>query len=309
MKTVMVIDTTCDLPDTYVQQYQLQVLPSKLILNGQAYSDTRNTDLILAFFRQHTASPNLKVAIEPCPAETIAKLLLDRWVIEYDRAILISLSQTLSHTFQNATEASFTILRGYREKRRLAGLQTPFHLNVLDSKTAFAGEAILVDTAIRLLRDPDLAFNELRRQIEDFRRYVHCYILPGDLSHARNWVGGNNEMRMAFPESRLDVLLGGKSVFRFFDNTIQRVFKGRSFDTALSNLLDHVRKTIELGLRNPLVSISYAGDLQALRLKPSLIEFERHTRQWGVEVLISTMSATGSASLGPGALSLAYAAD
>ena len=309
MKTVMVIDTTCDLLDTYVQQYQLQVLPSKLILNGQAYSDTRNTDLILAFFRQHTASPNLKVAIEPCPVETIAKLLLDRWVIEYDRAILISLSQTLSHTFQNATEASFTILRGYREKRRLAGLQTPFHLNVLDSKTAFAGEAILVDAAIRLLRDPDLAFNELRRQIEDFRRYVHCYILPGDLSHARNWVGGNNEMRMAFPESRLDVLLGGKSVFRFFDNTIQRVFKGRSFDTALSNLLDHVRKTIELGLRNPLVSISYAGDLQALRLKPSFIEFERHTRQWGVEVLISTMSATGSASLGPGALSLAYAAD
>ena len=309
MKTVVVIDATCDLPDAYVQQHHLQVLPSTLILDGQSYPDTRNTDLILTFFRQHAASPNLKVAIEPCPAETIAKLLLDRWVIQYDRAILISLSQTLSHTFQNATEASFTILRGYREKRRLAGLLTPFHLSVLDSKTAFAGEAVLVDAAIRLLRDPDLTFNELRRQIEDLRRYVHCYILPGDLSHSRNWVNGNDEIRMAFPESRLDVLLGGKSVFRFFDDTIQRVFKGRSFDTALSNLLDHVRKTIELGLRNPLVVISYAGDLQALRLKPCFIELERHARRWGVEVLTSVMSATGSARLGPGALSLAYAAD
>ena len=132
------------------------------------------------FFHRYAASPDLKAANEPCPADTIAALFLDRWVVEYDRAVLITLSQTLSALFQNATEAWLRHLRGYREKRRLAGLLTPFHLNA-DSRTVFAGEAVLADAAIRLLRDQDLAFNELRRRIEEFRRYVRCYILPGDL--------------------------------------------------------------------------------------------------------------------------------
>ena len=309
MKTVVVIDATCDLPGAYVQQHRLRVLPSTLILGDQVFSDARDANLSLAFFHRYAASPDLKVTNEPCSADAIAALFLNRWVVEYDRAILITLSQTLSALFQNATETSFAILRGYREKRRLAGLQTPFHLNVLDSKTVFAGEAVLVDAVIRLLRNQNLAFNELRRRIEEFRRYVHCYILPEDLSYVRNWANDKGEMHMAFPESRLDGLLGNKPVARFFDGDIELAFKGRNFDKALSNLLDHVRKAVELGLKSPLVAISYAGNPQALRQKPCFIEFERYAHQWGVEVMVSIMSAAGGASVGPGALSLAYAAD
>ena len=309
MKTVVVIDASCDLPGAYVQQHRLKMLPSTLILGDQVFSDIRDVNLSLAFFHRYAGSPDLQVANAPCPANTIATLFLERWVVKYDRAILITLSQTLSTLFQNATEAYFAILRGYREKRRLAGLLTPFHLNVLDSKTVFAGEAVLVDAVIRLLRDQDLAFNELRRRIEEFRQYVHCYILPGDLSYARNWARDQGEMRMIFPESRLDGLIGNKPVARFFDGEIELAFKRRGFDTALSKLLDHVRKAIELGLKNPLVAMSYAGDPEALRQKPCFVEFEQYASQWGVEVMVSVMSAAGGASVGPGTLSLAYAAD
>ncbi|MCB1795087.1 MAG: DegV family protein [Candidatus Competibacteraceae bacterium] len=309
MKTVVVIDATCDLPDTYVQQHRLRVLPNKLILGDQAFSDVRDINLSLAFFHRYSTSPDLKATSEPCSTDAIATLFLDRWIVEYDRAILITLSQTLSALFRNATEAYFAILRGYREKRRLAGLLTPFHLNVLDSRTVFAGEAVLADAMLRLLRDQDLAFNELRRRIEEFRRYVRCYILPGDLAYTRNWARDNEEMRVAFPESHLDGLLGNQPVARFFDGEIELAFKGRGFDKALSKLLDHVRKTVELGLKTPLVAISYAGDPQVLRQKPYFVEFERYSRQWGIEVMVSIMSATGGASVGPGALSLAYAAD
>lgn len=309
MKTVVVIDASCDLPGAYVQQHRLKVLPSRLILGDQVFSDVRDVNLSLAFFHRHAASPDLKVTSEPCPADAIAALFLNRWVVEYDRAVLITLSQTLGALFQNATEASFAILRGYREKRRLAGLHTPFYLNVLDSGTVFAGEALLVDAVIRLLRDQDLAFSELRRRIEEFRRYVQCYVLPGDLSFARNWSRNNSEMRVVFPESRLDGLLGNTPVARFFNGHTELAFKRRGFDKALSSLLDHVRQAVELGLRSPLVAIGYAGDPQALRQKPFFVEFEQYARQWGIDVMVSVMSAAGGASVGPGALSLAYAAD
>ncbi|NMQ19621.1 hypothetical protein E4P82_10690 [Candidatus Competibacter phosphatis] len=50
MKTVVVIDATCDLPDAYVQQHRLKVLPNKLLLGDQVFSDTRDINLSLAFF-------------------------------------------------------------------------------------------------------------------------------------------------------------------------------------------------------------------------------------------------------------------
>ena len=77
MKTVVVIDATCDLPDDYVQQHRLRVLPNKLILGDQAFSDVRDINLSLAFFHRYSTSPDLKATSEPCSTDAIATLFLD----------------------------------------------------------------------------------------------------------------------------------------------------------------------------------------------------------------------------------------
>ena len=53
--------------------------------------------------------------------------------------------------------------------------------------------------------------------------------------------------------------------------------------------------------------LSYAGDLRVFAQNRAFIDFERHIRQWGVEVMVSIMSATGGVYLGPNAVSLAFA--
>ena len=47
-----------------------------------------------------------------------------------------------------------------------------------------------------------------------------------------------------------------------FDGEIELAFQGAWFRQTLSKLLDHARKTVRVGLRTPLVAISYAGDPQ-----------------------------------------------
>lgn len=307
MKTAVVIDSACDLPAAYIQRHQLYLLPNKLVLGDQVLTDNRDPDLTLALHRRYARSRNLKAAIEPCSPSVIAELFLDRLVIAHDRAMLMTIAQTRSPLFQSATEASFAIVRGYRERRQRAGLSTPFQLNVLDSRTAFAGQAVLADEVIRLLQNPDLPFGELRRLAEVFRRYIRCYLLLDDLSGFRRQASEKSGNGMGFLNYHLGSLLGFKAVTRFVEGETELALKARGFERALAGLFDLVRLEIDQGLRSPLVVISYAGDPQWLRQQHAFVDFERHVRQWGIEFMVSVMSATGGIYLGPNALSLAFA--
>lgn len=319
MKTAVVVDAACDLPSAYIRQHQLHVLPFALRLGGRIINDTRDVNLTLAFHHRLATTQGLGIDVEPCSAHVITSLFLEQLVVEYDRALLITLSQTHSQLFQHATEASFAILRGYRDKRRQGGLNTPFHLMVLDSKTLFAGQAVLVDAVVRLLQNSDLPFNELRRMAEAFRQHIHCYLLSDDLSYSRiqigrksenNGKGENNEKAekgAGFLNYHLSSLFNIKPVHRFRDGKIEVAFRSRGFDNALSDLLDQARRSIDDGLKNPVIVISYAGNLQEIKQKPAIMAFEQYAQKRGVQVLMSIMSAAGSVNVGPGAVSLAYA--
>jgi fatty acid-binding protein DegV len=307
MKTAVVIDSACDLPAAYIQRHEMYLLPNKLILGDQILTDNRDADLTLAFHHRHARSRNLGAASEPCSASAIAELFLDHLVIAHDRAMLMTIAQTRSSLFQNATEASFAIVRGYRERRQRAGLSTPFQLNVLDSRTAFAGQAVLADEVIRLLQNPDLPFGELRRLVEAFRRYIRCYVLLDDLSSFRRQASEKSANGMGFLNYHLGSLLGLKPVARFVEGETELALEARGFERALAGLFDLARLEIDQGLRSPLVAISFAGDPQWLRQRRAFVEFERHVRQWGIELMVSVMSATGGIHLGPNAVSLAFA--
>jgi len=208
MKTAVVVDSACDLPASYLERHQLHLLPDTLTLDNEVFTDNRDVELTLAFHHRHAQSRNPDIKTKPCSVSAIIDLFLNHLVLEYDRAILIAISQTRSSLFQNATEASFAIVRGYRERRRQVGLSTPFYLNVLDSHTVCAGQAVLAHQVVRLLGNPDLPFNELRRSVEEFRRHIRCYLLLDDLSHLRQQAGGRNDDGVGFLNYRLGTLLG-----------------------------------------------------------------------------------------------------
>ena len=308
MKTVVMVDAACDLPLSYLREHGVHLLPNALVSATGSLTDNRAADAILAFHRHLATAHDSEIQVKSCSANALAELFLNRLVLRYDRALLITMAQTRSTLFQNATEASFAILRGYRERRRQAGLETPFYLNVLDSRTLGAGQAILTDAAIRLLRGPELPFNELRRLIEEFRHAVRCYLLFNDGRYARAMTEGRAEPAgPSLSGGSLGALLGGKLAARFTDGQAQPLFKGHGFDRLLGRLLDEAQQEIDRGLRTPLVAISYAGDPDVLNRKRVVIDFKRHAQRWGVEVLVEMMSATGGLETGPGAVSLAFA--
>lgn len=67
-------------------------------------------------------------------------------------------------------------------------------------------------------------------------------------------------------------------------------------------------KRVRDGIDTPYVCISYGGQPEVVRSLPGYADLAEAASKHGAEVLISPMSTTAAVNVGPGALSLAFAA-
>src|SRR5690606_29267551 len=114
----------------------------------ERFIDRRNSKETIEFYKRYTAEKNLQGETEPLSVEEITDLFLGKLVLNYDRVLVLSISSTRSKVFENATKASFAILKGYKEVRAKAGLEGSFALRVVDTRTLFTGEAVLAHEAV-----------------------------------------------------------------------------------------------------------------------------------------------------------------
>ncbi|MFO1419723.1 MAG: DegV family protein [Candidatus Competibacteraceae bacterium] len=308
MRTGIVIDSACDLPQDYIQSHNIHVMPISLHFGFDIFKDMRDPEATQAFYRKYLSEKTLDAETAPFSMEQIRELFLEELVLKYDRVLVVTIAQTRSPIFENATEASFAILKHYREKRRQAGMAGSFYMAVLDSKTLFTGEGVLVHEAVRLLEEQNIPFGTLRNIIEQLSQQVHGYLVPDDLFYIRHRASKKGEKTVGLLGYHLGTLLDIKPIIGFHRGESQVIDKERGFDRALIKLFEMVRRATDQGLATRIVNTSYAGDLKVIRRKRAFVEFERYARERGIEVLLSIMSTTAGINVGPGAFALAYIA-
>lgn len=308
VRTGVVIDSACDLPQAYIQSHNIHVMPISLHFGYDLFRDIRDPEATQAFYRKYLVEKTLDAESAPFTVEQIKTMFMDELVLKYDRVLVITIAKTRSPICENATEASFVILNQYRQKRRQAGITGSFHMAVLDSKTLFTGEGVLVHEAIRLLEEQDIPFRILRPHIEQLSQQVHGYLVPEDLFYIRHRASKKGEKTVGLLSYHFGTLLDIKPIIHFHRGESQVFDKERGFDRALIKLFNIAQQAIEQGIATRIVNTSYAGDLEVIRHKRAFIDFERYANAHGVEVLLSVMSTAGGINVGPGAFALAYIA-
>lgn len=244
----------------------------------------------------------------PFSVEKIRALFLDDLVLKYDRVLVITIAQSRSPIFANATEASYAILKQYRERRQKAGMSGSFYLTVLDSKTLFTGEGVLVHEAVRLMEDSNLSFGVLRGIAEQLSQQIYSHLVPDDLFYIRYRASKKGEKSIGLIGYHFGSLLDIKPIIGFHQGESQVVAKERSFDRTLIKLFEMARQAIDQGLATRTVNTSYAGELDVIRHKRAFVDFEQYARERGIEVLLSVMSTAGGINVGPGSFALSYIA-
>lgn len=306
--TCIIIDSTCDLPAGFIKQNDIAILPSTLRIGKKSFVDRRNELDTVALYRKGLNGHRYDTEVTAYGVVQISDAIVRRVAPRFEKALVLTVSSSYSTLFQDVLTSLKENQGLFREARRIAGRDERFSIRALDTETLFAGQGIVAHEAVRLVQKGDLPLVKLLARLEDLCQQVYTYIIPGDLQQVNNLDTTTGKKLVGGLSYKFGNLLDIKPVVQVHCSEASVIMKAPGFDRALKLLLEHAMRQFKAGISPRLVSVSYAGDLQALKNKTLFKQFVRFAQHYDIEVMVSVMSATAAVNIGPGSLSLAFAA-
>lgn len=305
MRIGLVVDSSCDLPHEFIDRHGIVVMPIIVEVADRAIVDSRDEETTRNFYREHLARrPDAHTV--PCSREQILELFLSRLVLDFDYVFCVTIASSRSPIYENARAALTEVIPRYKAQRRKAGITAPFATRVVDSQNAFAAEALVGAAAARWVAD-GMSFIAVRDELLKLIPQVHGYMLPRDLHHLRMRARARGDRSVSWFGATLGNALDIKPLVKGYRNDTFACAKIRHFDDGAERLFRYAARRVEKGLAVPIVTVCYAGELNALYALPGYQELADACQAHGVELLAAMMSMSGASNVGEGALGLALA--
>ncbi len=308
MRIGVIVDSMCDMPSDIYRRYGVTILPVTVRIGETRWPDYRDEAATLAFI-------DSDIAKRAAEAETIAfsvkefhDLFLERLVIDYDYVFCLTLARTRSPTYDNAMQASFSILNDYKAPRGAAGHTTPFALRVIDTTNLFAAQAILPLEALRLIA-AGTSIPKIRTRLDYLAPMTHGYMVPRDLYYIRARARAKGEKSVGLAAVMLGSALDIKPIIHCNRSETHPVGKAKGFEAAAQRMFAFAAGRVRAGLLTPDVSLSYGGALDEMRALPGYSELRKTCFERGATLHESVMSLTGMVNAGKGAVVVGFAAE
>lgn len=307
MRMGLAIDASCDLPQAFLEEHDIAVMPIAVKLDGTVFKDQRDPQEIERFLHMKLAGTHA-AETEPCSVEDVQRLFLDKLVLERDCVFCLTITATRSPIHDHVVKASFAILKQYREVRERAGVAGPFLMRVVDTRNVFAGEGPAVFEAARLIQAGE-APPAIRERLGMVANQTYAYMLPRDLHHLRNRTKKKGDRSVSLFSAVVGTALDIKPLLRCFRGETGPVGKVRGFEHGAQTLFGYASRRVRAGLMVPVVCVSYGGDLAELGRLPGYEALRQACEETGVTLLEAPMSITGMVNVGEGAVTLGFAAE
>ena len=218
MAVRIISDTTCDFGPIKAKEYGVELVPLKIQRGESVWRDgiDISTDEFYALLK---SGGTLPVTSQPSPAdfEDALKKLGDA-----EETVIITISRTLSGTYQSATIAKDTL--GYRKA------------HVFSTDNATMGHAIFVERAVEMAAQGADAATILE-ELESYRGRVKLFAMINDLNFLHK--GGRLSGAGAFVGGLLNVkpIIGISA-----DGKIEVIAKARGVAAANKQLIDYMKQ-------------------------------------------------------------------
>lgn len=306
MRIGIVVDAGCDLPEEFIAEEKIVIMPIAVRIGDHVTVDARNDAVTEQFLDSQLAKDAAEAETIPYTAEQISELFLSKLVVDYDYVMCETIAGSRSPIFENAVQASFKILNDYRAVREAAGHNSPFNMRVLDTGCLFAAQGLIAWETARLRRigtNPQ----SIRNKVSHFMGSTHGMLVTPDLYYVRNRARHKGDRSVSLVSAALGSALDIKPILYGNKGVTLPVAKVRGYEAACKKLLDHVSDACREGLLTPCVTLSFGGDLNDMRNLPGYGELRHTCEQNGITLMESMMSLTGIVNTGPGTLAVGYA--
>jgi len=277
----LITDSCCDLPEKYINDNGLTVIPLMFTLDGNEYSDGSMDPKEFYSRVRRGSMPTTTLINTQRYLDEFTKILE-----EGDDFIYIAFSSALSGSYQCSVAAIEQLAKDYPNRRIAA----------IDSKCASMGQGLLVYHTVEKQKE-GLGFDELVKFINETWPKVCHWFTVDDLNHLKR--GG----RLSATSAILGTLLSIKPVLHVDDNgKLIPMSKARGRKKSLAELVDAMKKSI----KNPdgqMVMISHgdAGD-EANEVAAMVREAFPGIR----DIMINNVGTVIGAHSGPGTMALFY---
>ncbi|MEC4175869.1 DegV family protein [Adlercreutzia sp. R7] len=287
MSFAIVTDSSSNLPEDIIDQYDLAVLPLTFMVDGEEYRSYlkgEKTDLSQFYTMMRdgkvitTSLPNLKES-----RETIEALLKEGRDVLY-----LGFSSGLSGTYQ-AIELLLTELGGLYPDRTVCAV---------DTLAASLGEGLLVYYAARM-RDEGKSIQEVRNWVEEHKLHLAHWFTVDDLMFL--FRGGRVSRTSAWAGTLLNI----KPVMHVDDEGhLIPLEKVRGRKKSLKALVDHMEQTANAPVAEQTVFITHGDCLEDAEYVADLVR-----ERFGVtDILINWVDPVIGAHSGPGTMALFFLA-
>ena len=308
MRIGLVVDSTCDLPGSYIERKHIELLPITVKIGDAAFADHRNEQATLEFLHSHIAERGAEAESVPFSVAQIQDLFLQKLVIDYDYVFCLTVSRSRSQIYDNAVQASFAILNDYKPIRVAAGHQSPFSLRVIDTQSLFSGQGITAVEAIRLIEAGE-GVAKIRARLENLVINTHAYMVPRDLMYLRAQARQRGDRSVSLFSAAMGSALDIKPVLYCNRGETRPVAKIRGFEPAAKRSFEFICERIHRGLMTPIVCLSYGGELDEMRMLPGYQTVVDTCRNNGIELFETVMSVTAMTRVGKGSLTFGFASE
>ncbi len=308
MRIGFLVDATCDLPRSYYESGDVLIMPIAVRIKDYTVSDTRDEEATRQYLESDLASEGTEAETSAYTVEQISTLFLERLVIEYDYVFCLTVTRTRSEIFDNATQASYSILNEYRPIREAAGNRSPFSLRVIDTGNLFTGVGIPLIAGLRM-REQGEQPPLIRARLEHIAKRTQAFAVVPDLYYVRNRARKKGDRSVGLFGAMLGSALDIKPILYCNQGVTRPIAKVRGFENAVEKLFADAAAQIRRGLIVSVVNMSYGGPLEKMRAFPGYEQLAEACRESSVTLLESQMSMTGAVNMGPGTVTIAYATE
>lgn len=308
MQFGIVVDATCDLPQKFFADNPVCILPITVHHDGDTFVDHHELNATIDYYRSGRGDTGHSAETVPYTTEQIRDLFLDKLVLDYDCVFCLTVTANRSEIHHRATEASYAILRKYRQVRQQARIAGPFLMRVVDTENVFSAQGVTALEAARMIRE-DASPGRIRERLETIANHTWGYLVPRDLGYVRARTRKRGDRSVSLLSATLGGALDIKPILQCLRGQTQPVHKVRGFDQAARDLFVYAANRVRDGLLTRSMCISYGGDLSELRRLPGYTELESACMEHQITLHASIMSITGMVNVGPGGLSMGFAAE
>lgn len=310
-KAAIVVDATCDLPQSFLDEHDIQIIPVIVKQNNKEFHDVRELKATSEFYRTGKQS-NIPFETVPNQSDFILEMFREKLVTKFASVLVVTTHEKRSMINHQIRETTFHHKDKFPVWRKNAGLDPKFKAKIIDSGNIFTGQGLLVFEILRLMTEKAIPVDNLHGPIELLKPKIETLVAINDLEPLRDQErlassrGDGSGKKMGWVDFQLGKILNLKPIIKCSHGKFTTLSKEKGLDNAIAKIFQYTLKEVKSGLSRPVINVSYAGNLAEIRTNPIFSDFVAQAKERNIKILISMMSISGAINVGRGALSISY---